>query len=221
MATTPSLAALAWYGWRAFWAELDPPNHEHEKKQTTKQPSLLILQTTVPNNKKQEITVLYSKQPSTLTPGWRTPEMPWSKDYKWLKTAWSCHFHMIVWGFIDPEVGKHPPKKKADLSKPIFFHSPQILRQTPLEIKFCTPCTKLTKCMFLKKKTAKRISYGHRWYLQYVCASDHYWAPSSGVRFSASSAWRIRASPATVLGMSEIPNKKCFTQPYSEIWVYI
>ena len=65
--------------------------------------------------KKQEITVLYSKQPSTLTPGWRTPEMPWSKDYKWLKTAWS------LWGFIDPEVGKHPPKKKADLSKPIFF----------------------------------------------------------------------------------------------------
>lgn len=97
MATTPSLAALAWYGWRAFWAELDPPNHQHEKKQTTKQPSLLILQTTVPNKKKQEITVLYSKQPSTLTPGWRTPEMPWSKDYKWLKTAWS------LWGFIDPK----------------------------------------------------------------------------------------------------------------------
>lgn len=37
-----------------------------------------------------------------------------------------------------PKVGK-PPKKKTDLSKPYSFHSPQILRQTPLEIKSCTP----------------------------------------------------------------------------------
>ena len=39
-------------------------------------------------DEQKEAPVLYPKQPSLHPP--RKPEMPWSKDYKWLKTAWSC-----------------------------------------------------------------------------------------------------------------------------------
>ena len=162
-------------------------------------------------------TTLTSYTPNNPQPSHRprTPEMPWSKDYKWLKTAWSCHFHMIVWGFIDPKVGNPPPKKKKQtFQNPIgFFIVPKYWGKLPLKLKSCTPLHETYKMyMFKKKNTAKRISSGN------------YWAPSSGVRCSASSAWRIRASPATVLGMSEIPNKKCFTnrtQKYGDTFYLI
>ena len=158
MATTPSLAALAWYGWRAFRAELGPPKHEHEKSKQPNNPHFLyskqLFQTTQAGNR----CLILQTTLNPHTGFFQTPEMPWSKDYKWLKTAWSCHFHMIVWGFIDPEVAK-PPKKKQTFQNPIgFFIVPKSWdNKTPLEIKSCTPPPAQNKQkMYVNKKKLQR-----------------------------------------------------------------